>query len=134
VAFHELDFTSRRSSDPPCELWDRAYALLGEVFRRGGAPPDFGRRLGNAFLGAGLPFPTLVAEAVMGGGRGSYVVPWIANTLVNVSHRIADLGLVVPDGIAMDHTLSGKLEDAVVALGSQITGPIQFGAWARTPL
>jgi SAM-dependent methyltransferase len=131
VVFHELDFTSPCSSDPPCKLWDQAYALLGEVFRRGGAPPDFGRRLGKAFLGAGLPFPTLVAEAVMGGGRGSFVVPWVASTLVNVSHRIPDLGLAAPGGMVLDHTLAGRLEDAVVALGSQITGPIQFGAWAR---
>jgi SAM-dependent methyltransferase len=134
VAFHEMDFSSENSSDPACELWEDAYWLLREVFRRGGAPPDFGRRIGKVFLNAGLPFPTVVAEAVMGGGRGSFLYPWVANTLLSIAPRMADLGLTQPAGIALDHTLANKLEETVVALGCQITGPIQYGAWTRKPL
>ena len=133
IAFHEMDFTDPHSSYPPCEPWDQIYRLLSEVFRRGGAPPDFGRRLGKVFLDAGLPFPVLAAECVMGGGRGSFVFPWIANTVVSLVPRIADLGLALPAGMTADHTLAAKLEDAVVAQGSQITGPQQFGAWTRMP-
>jgi SAM-dependent methyltransferase len=134
VVFHETDFTDSHSSFPPCELWDQVWALLAEVFRRGGAPPDFGRRVGKTFLDAGLPFPMIVAEAPVGGERGSYLYPWLANGLVSVAPRLADLGLGLPIGVVADHTLATKLEDAAVALGSQITGPIQFGAWARKPL
>ncbi len=134
VAFHEMDFTNANSSGPPCALWDQAYWLLAEVFRRSGAPPDFGRRVGKTFLDAGLPFPTVVAEAVMGGGRGSFLYPWIANTLLSVLPRMADLGITPPDEIALDQTLAARLEEAVVALGCQITGPMQYGAWTRKPL
>jgi len=133
VAFHEIDFANANSSYPACVLWDQAYWLLAEVFRRGGAPPDFGRRVGRAFLDAGLPFPTVVAEAVTGGGSGSFLYPWIANTLLSVVPRMADLGLTPPIEIALDQTLAAKLEEAVVALGCQIIGPMQCGAWTRKP-
>ncbi len=133
VAFHELDFTNANSSYPACAVWDQAYWLLAEVFRRGGAPPDFGRCVGKAFIDASLPFPTVVAEAVMGCGPGSFLYPWVANTLLNVVPRMADLGLTPPDGIALDHTLPATLEEAVVSLGCQVIGPMQYGAWTRKP-
>jgi ubiquinone/menaquinone biosynthesis C-methylase UbiE len=131
VVFHELDFTDPRSSDPPCPLWDEIYALLSESFRRAGCPPDFGRRVGKAFTDAGLPFPTILAESLIGGGRGSYLYPWIASTLLSVAPRMGQLGLKMPDGVTADETLAGRLEDAVIATGSQLCGPTQFGAWAR---
>ena len=134
VVFHEFEFTESHPSYPPCELWDQLYGLLGEVFRRGGAPPDFGRRLGKTFLDAGLPFPTIAAEATVGGERGSCLYPWLAQRLVSVVPRLAEFGLALPTGVVADHALAAKLEEAAVALGSQIMGPMQFGAWARKPL
>jgi ubiquinone/menaquinone biosynthesis C-methylase UbiE len=133
VVFHELDFTDLRSSDPPCAFWDEIYALLSEAFRRAGNPPDYGRRMAKAFLEAGLPFPTVLAESLAGGGRGSYLYCWIANTLISVSPRLKQMGLALPDGVTADETLAKRLEEEVVAIGSQILGPIQFGAWTRKP-
>ena len=131
VAFHELDFTDPHSSYPPCEYWDRVYHLVSDVFRRGGAPPDFGRRVGKAFLDAGLPFPTISADIVAGGGRGSYLYPWIANTLISLAPRMAAVGLTLPPDVPADHTLAAKLEAASIAAGTQIMGPTQVGAWVR---
>ena len=68
-----MDFGSGHSSDPPCAFWDEIYGLLGEAFRRAGNPPDYGRRVAGAFLDAGLPFPTVLAESVAGGGHDSHV-------------------------------------------------------------
>jgi ubiquinone/menaquinone biosynthesis C-methylase UbiE len=119
VAFHECDFTNPNPSFPSCQLYDQVYGLMAEVFRRGGAPPDFGRRLGRTFLDAGLPFPTIVAETVIGGWPGSFLIPWLAKTLVNLAPRMTDLQLTAPDGVVLDHTPADKLEEAVVALGSQ---------------
>jgi SAM-dependent methyltransferase len=129
VVFHECDFTSPNPSFPSCQLYDQVYGLRAEVFRRSGAPPDFGRRLGRTFPDAGPPFPTIVAETVIGGGRSSSLIPWIAETLVNLAPRMTDLQLTAP--VVMDHTLAGKLEEAVVALGCLIMGSTQYGAWAR---
>ena len=134
VVFHELDFPDPHASDPPCELFDQVYALVGEAFRRAGAPPDFGRRVGKAFVDAGLPFPTIVAENLVGGAPGSYIYPWVANTLISVAPRLKDLGLELPPGVIADHTLAGKVEEAVIEAGSQILAPTQYGAWTRKPL
>jgi len=134
VVFHEVDFTDPRSSDPPCAFWDEIYALLGEAFRRAGNPPDYGRRVAKAFVEAGLPFPTVLAESLAGGGRGSYLYRWIANTLISVSPRLAEMGLALPPDVMPDDSLAKRLEEEVVASGSQILGPIQFGVWTRKSL
>jgi ubiquinone/menaquinone biosynthesis C-methylase UbiE len=134
VVFHEMDFTDPRSSDPPCALFDEICALLSEAFRRTGNPPDYGRRMAKTFLEAGLPFPTVLAESVAGGGRGSYLYPWLAHTLISVSPRLEQMGLALPAGVTADETLAKRLEEEAVAAGSQILGPIQFGAWTRKAL
>jgi SAM-dependent methyltransferase len=134
VVFHEMDFATPHSSDPPCAFWDEMYGLLSEAFRRSGNPPDYGRRVAGAFLEAGLPFPTVLAESVAGGGHDSYLYRWIANTLISVTPRLEPMGLVLPEGVKADETLAKRLEDEVVAAKSQILGPIQFGAWTRKSL
>lgn len=134
VVFHEIDFENPHSSFPPCELWDQVVELIPEVFRRAGLPADFGRRLGRTYLDAGLPFPTIVAERGVGGGRGSHFYSYVASTLVSLAPRLADFGLSLPTGVVADATLAGRLEEAVVELGCQLTGATQFGAWARKPL
>jgi hypothetical protein len=125
-----LTSTSRTTSYPPCPLFDQVNMLVGEVFRRGGAPA-FGRRLGKTFLDPGLPFPTIAAEIIIGGGPGSCVYAWLANTLISVAPRLAQLGLSLPSGVAADHTLASRMEEEAVRLGSQILVPAQFGAWTR---
>jgi hypothetical protein len=71
---------------------------------------------------------------VAGGGRASFLYPWIANTLLSVAPRLANLGLTPPAGITLDQTLAASLEQAAIAAGSQILGPMQYGAWTRKPL
>jgi hypothetical protein len=44
------------------------------------------------------------------------------------------MGLAMPGGVAADETLAKRLEEEVIATGTQILGPIQFGAWTRKPL
>ena len=111
---------------------DRVQHVVEEVFRRGGAPA-LGRRLGETFLDAGLPFPTIAAEIIVGGGPGSCVYAWLASTLISVVPRLAQLGLSLPPGVAADYTLAGRMEEEAIRLGSQILAPAQFGAWTRKP-
>jgi len=70
---------------------------------------------------------------VMGGRRGSFLHPWVANTLLILAPRMPGLGLTPPDGIVLDHTLAATLEEAVVANGCQLIGPMQYGAWTTKP-
>ena len=131
VVFHEFDLPGPDASYPPCPLYDQVGMLVSEVSRRG-APP-VGRRLGKTFLDAGLPFPTIAAEIIIGGGPGSYVYTWLANTLISVAPLLAQLGLSLPPGVAADHTLARRMEEEAVRLGSQMLAPAQFGAWTRKP-
>jgi hypothetical protein len=117
VIFHEFDLPGPDASYPPCPLYDQVGMLLIEVFRR--AAPPVGRQLGKTFLDAGLPFPTIAAEIIIGGGPGSYVYTWLANTLISVAPRLAQLRLSLPPGVTADHTLAGRMEEEAVSLGSQ---------------
>jgi hypothetical protein len=132
VAFHEFDFPGPEPSHPPCQLHDQVGRLLIEAFRSTGAFPS-GRRLGKIFVDAGLPFPTIAGEIVVGGGPGSQVYAWLASTLISVAPRLAQLGLSLPPGVVADHTLAGRIEGEAVRLGSQILAPTQYGAWTRKP-
>lgn len=129
VAFHELNMVDAPSSVPHCELFQQVYDLVREAFVKAGMPLDSGSRLGPSFVGAGLPFPTIIAEQLIGGARGSYVYPWLANTLLSVKPRLEGLGM--HPTIEIDASLPQRIEEAVLASGSQISSPTQYGAWTR---
>lgn len=131
MAFHELDFPDPHPSYPPCPILDQVYSLIGEAFRSSGAFPNYGRRIGHTFLEAGLPFPTIACEGVVGGGRASYIYSWFANTLISIAPRLDQLGLPIPREVSLDHTLAALLEQEAMRIGSQILGPTQYGAWSR---
>jgi SAM-dependent methyltransferase len=134
VVCHEVDLTDSHPSYPPCPLWDRGYKLVSQAFTSAGAPVTFGRKLGNAFLGAGLPFPTIVSEGTVGGGPGSHMYPWLAATVKSLAPRLAELRLSLPRELEPLETLAARLEQEAIRLGSQVMASIQFGAWARKPL
>lgn len=134
VVFHDLDLVPANPSSPRCPLFDQVVQLIGDAFARAGSPLTFGRRLGKTFVDAGLPFPTIVGEIVVGGGAGSYVYPWVANTLLSVAPKLQALGIALPEGLTVDASLPGRIEEEAVRLGAQILAPTQFGAWVRKPL
>lgn len=133
LVFHEMDFGNPLAmwpQSPP--LWQRTLLLLAEVYRRTGALPDFGLRLTGTFLDAGLPWPTILAELPVGGGPGSYLYGWLADTVRTVLPRIEQFHLATAEELQID-TLASRLEAEAVAGGIQLAGPVQFGAWARKP-
>ena len=132
LIFHELDFGQVVPTWPEAPLWMRTYTIMSEAFRRGGNPPDFGRRLVRTFLDAGLPWPTVQAEIPVGGEPGSYVYGWIADTIRSLIPRIEQFGLATAAELQVE-TLAARLEEEGVALGAQLIGPTQFGAWAVKP-
>ena len=111
VAFHDVDMIDLGRSEPPCPLWDRSVQLLRDAFERAGASLNAGRRLGNIFLRAGLPYPTLVCETPVGGGPGSYLYPWCAATVASVAPQLTGLGLELPSELAPLETLAARLEE-----------------------
>jgi ubiquinone/menaquinone biosynthesis C-methylase UbiE len=132
LIFHELDFGQVVPTWPEAPLWMRTYTIMSEAFRRGGNPPDFGRRLTRTFLDAGLPWPTVQAEIPVGGEPGSHVFGWVADTVRSLLPRIEQFGLATAEDLQIE-TLAARMEEEATALGAQLIGPTQFGAWAIKP-
>jgi SAM-dependent methyltransferase len=132
LIFHELDFGSASPTWPDAPLWHKTYTMMGEAFRRGDNPPDFGKRLARTFLDAGLPWPTIQAEVPVGGEPGSYLYGWVAETIRSLIPRIEQFGLATVEDLQID-TLAARMEAEGVALGAQLIGPTQFGAWTIKP-
>jgi ubiquinone/menaquinone biosynthesis C-methylase UbiE len=132
LIFHELDFGQVVPTWPEAPLWMRTYTVMSEAFRRGGNPPDFGRRLARTFLDAGLPWPAVEAETPVGGEPGSYVYGWVADTVRSLLPRIEQFGLATAAELQIE-TLAARMEQEATALGAQLIGPTQFGAWVIKP-
>jgi hypothetical protein len=132
MVFHEIDFGAMPHSHPHAPLWTQSWRYLAEAFSRSGTPPDFGMRLVRTFLDAGLPCPQLQAIVPMGGGAGSYMYGWISETLRSVIPRLEQHGIVTAKELDVD-TLAKRLEAEAIAMGSQLAGPLQVGAWVNVP-
>ena len=132
LVFHEVDFgaTARMHAAPP--LWDEMYTLLAEGFRKSGADPAFGLKMTQAFLDAGLGWPTIRAEVPVGGEPGSFLYSWLAATIRSMLPVIEKAGLAHADDIGIE-TLAARLEEEGTRLGAQVTASTQFGGWVRLP-
>ena len=129
---NEIDFGEPPRAFPDAPLWRKSWLLLAEAFRRSSTPPDFGMRIARAFLDAGLPYPKFQAEVPMVAGPDSYIYGWVAETLRSLIPRIEQYGLATADELQID-TLAARLQAEAVALGSQLSGPMQVGAWVTLP-
>jgi SAM-dependent methyltransferase len=129
IAFHELDWDGVRST-PPVPTYDRCCQLVVEAIRAGGAETRMGGKLFAAFVGAGLPVPTMRLEAVVGGGAGSSdALRLISELAVSLSSTIEELGV----GSVADldpETLLDRMLDEAQASNSVVVGHFQFGAWS----
>jgi 2-polyprenyl-3-methyl-5-hydroxy-6-metoxy-1,4-benzoquinol methylase len=130
LAFHEVDFSDVGRSWPEAPLWAQTANLIIEVYRRGGIPPDLGKRLARTFLDADLPRPAIQMEAAVGGEAGSLLYGWITETLRSLLPRIEQFGLANVEELATD-TRAERMEAEAVAVGAQFLGPAQYLAWTR---
>jgi len=129
-----VDLSHPHYSYPSSPLWDCGCQLVRDAFDRAGTPLNAGLRLGNIFVRAGLPFPTLVSEGAIGGGRASGLYPWLATTVASVAPRLDGLGLALPPALVPFETLAERLEEEAIRLGSQVAASTQYAAWTRKPL
>jgi SAM-dependent methyltransferase len=129
IAFHEVDIAGSFSSQPPVWRWDAAGTLIAAALRE--ALPHYAaaNRLIEHFTNAGLPVPNLRREILIGGGRGSPLYAWLAETMRSVWPRLVEMGIVT--GEVQVEALEAKVKSAVIEARSQIEGPPQVCAWAR---
>ncbi|MBV8831997.1 MAG: class I SAM-dependent methyltransferase [Acidobacteriaceae bacterium] len=130
VVFHEMDLANQIRSCPETTLFGTMQMLVAETFRRGGFWTDLGLHLTRLFLDAGLPWPTIKAEVPVGGEPGSFIYQWMTETLRSLLPRIEQFGLANAGELDLD-TLVARMDAEAVASRSQISGPLQFGAWSR---
>jgi hypothetical protein len=87
-------------------------------------------RLLEHFSEAGLPYPHLFCEKLVGGSADSPLYGWLAELLQSLQPQL-DRMRIVPGGTFTMEGLESRLRDAVVEAPSQIFGPAQVCAWAR---
>lgn len=132
IVVHEMDFANPIRSYPDGTLFGRMCALIAETFHRSGCWADLGLHLTRLFLNAGLPWPQIKAEVPVGGEPGSYIYPWITETLRSLLPRMEQFGLASTAELGLD-TLLARMEAEALARQAQLVGPLQFAAWARNP-
>jgi ubiquinone/menaquinone biosynthesis C-methylase UbiE len=132
IVFHEMDFANAVRSCPEGTLFATMCELIEATFRLAGSRPDLGLLLTHLFLEAGLPWPTIKAEVPIGGEPGSFIYPWVTETLRSLLPRIEQFALTSAAELQLD-TLVARMEAEAVICQSQLIGPIQFGAWTRNP-
>jgi 2-polyprenyl-3-methyl-5-hydroxy-6-metoxy-1,4-benzoquinol methylase len=131
IVFHEPDWSFVRS-DPVAPTYDRTCRLIIQCFDRANTSTNMSAKLHRAFIGAGLPPPTMRMQTVIGD----------ANTAAEWLQAVADLAIVLAptmerQGIATSAEIgSDILVDRIVqevsAGGGIVVGRAEIGAWVRT--
>jgi SAM-dependent methyltransferase len=131
VAFHEIDWTGRRSS-PPVALWDRCCELAVEAIAAGGADIQSGSRLPEVFAAAGLRAPSMRMEAIVGAGANCReAAQRLANLVASLLPAFEAKG-VVERGELDPETLAERLVVDVTAAASFVVAGTEVTAGTRT--
>ena len=91
---------------------------------------DGADRLAEHFSEAGLPYPNLFCEELVGGNADSPLYGSLAELFQTLQPQLERMRIMTAETIAMDG-LESRLRDAVIEARSQIYGPAQVCAWAR---
>jgi ubiquinone/menaquinone biosynthesis C-methylase UbiE len=130
LAFHEIRMGDDTKSLPHVPLWDLT-ANLVRIALQATLPNYHGAdRLIEHFSEAGLPYPHLFCEKLIGGSADSPLYGSLAELLQTLQPQLERMRIVMSETIAMEG-LQSRLRDAVVEARSQIYGPAQVCAWAR---
>jgi SAM-dependent methyltransferase len=131
IAFHELRLRDACRSVPNVPLWEMIDSLLRSAFSSLLPHYDAGDRLIEHFGHAGLPEPNLFCETHVWGTAHEPHYAWMVDTLRVLLPQLQRLGIVAADFMGIE-TLETRLRNAVLQAHSQVAGPPQICAWART--
>lgn len=133
VAFHEFDLSvlerlaESRGVPAFCQQVSR-WCSAG--FRRAGVHIQMGFELPAAFVDAGLPFPQMQLDGIIGTGPDWAGYDVLANLLRTLLPMLVEYGIVQAKEVDID-TVSERLRAEVVQQRVFIASHIQVGAWAR---
>jgi ubiquinone/menaquinone biosynthesis C-methylase UbiE len=128
VCFHELD-ANGVTSRPPVPTFNRLACWNAEVTRRYGANPNLGSSLYAVYLTAGLPEPTLLADAIHGqGADAADVLTQVRNLSRSLLTEMERFGVATSDQVGIDTALDRMMAEAT-ATDSIVVGHLQVGAY-----
>ena len=132
VAFHEMDMNQDyiSLSYPVASIWNETGRIVMQTFSGAGMHLRMGRLLMRTFLDAGLSFPSLIEEAVAGGGPDFPGYSWMANTLRNIAPLSEKLGIATVAELELD-SLVDRIRDDAVSRQIIVSTPPMIGAYAR---
>ena len=129
IAFHEVRLRQKCDSVPNVPLFELIEKLIRMAFSYALSNYDVGDRLVQCFSDAGLPHPKLFSETPIWNGADASC-SWLVDTLRSLLPQLHRMGIAVKDVLVVE-TLENQLRDAIVAMHSQVSGPVQICAWAR---
>jgi 2-polyprenyl-3-methyl-5-hydroxy-6-metoxy-1,4-benzoquinol methylase len=130
IVFHEPDWTFVRA-EPAAPIYERCCQWIVETFERVGTSTNMGAKLRHAFIGAGLPAPTMRMQAVIGDATSA--AEWlraVAELAIVLAPTMEQQGVATAAEIGSD-TLADRMVQEVAAGGGIVIGRAEIGAWVR---
>jgi len=128
MAFQEFDMSYMRSF-PPARTFEMMTALMKDVFRASGVRINIGLELNSVFLNAGLPGPSLLMDALIG-GVSQFPYEIVAATLQNLLPTIERLKVTSTAELDIESLEERMREEAAACQGIALS-PALVGAWSR---
>lgn len=131
LAFQEMDMDLDNPFSYPGEsLMSETSRIFIRTFAGAGVHVRMGRKLLQTFVRAGLGFPSLMEEVVVGGGPDFRAYSWLANTVRSLAPLTEKLGIATVASLGLD-SLADRLRDDAVAREVMVWAPSFVGAYAR---
>lgn len=130
VVFHEPTWDNVRSH-PQAPTYDRCCRWIDETFRLAGSGTlHMASKLHTAFVGAGLPAPSMRMQTFISGPAGSMdFLQAMADLIASLLPTMEQQGVATAAEVQVA-TLSERLLQEVTSIGSVIIGRSEIGAWS----
>jgi SAM-dependent methyltransferase len=131
VAFHEVSIQNVPWTVPSIPLLESARELVAGALLQSLPHHDAADRLAEHFVSAGLPFPDLFCESLMGGGPDCPLCGWAADLLRSLAPKLTEMGIDVVARVGCLDSLGSRLSEAMAPANIQVRGPAQICAWVK---
>jgi|HubBroStandDraft_1064217.scaffolds.fasta_scaffold238416_1 2-polyprenyl-3-methyl-5-hydroxy-6-metoxy-1,4-benzoquinol methylase len=131
IVFQEFDFDNCRSF-PKAPTFDRTVDWTKKTLAATGASSQMGLELHAVFLAGGLPEPTMLMEALIGGGSEFARYELIADTIQAILPMMEKFKIVAPGEVDIAN-LARQMQKEVLAGKGVVISPGVIGAWSRKP-
>ncbi len=129
IVFQEM-WVAPTTSWPRCPETERAIERIAQTFKRCRIDPNFGLRLRETFVRAGLGTPELIGGCRVESGPDTGVYALVEELTRSLLPFMEKSGVATAKEVAVD-TLAERLRREVVASGAVFVAPTLIGAWTR---